>query len=68
MHCAAPCFGYSKINNKTVNQEISDGLPVTLSLSLAAIIFWMIGGLGIGIIAALRKAPCSTAASSASRW
>ncbi|UDY22170.1 ABC transporter permease [Nocardioides sp. Kera G14] len=55
VHCAAPCFGYSKINNKTVNEEISKALPVTVSLSLAAVIFWIIGGLGIGIIAAIRK-------------
>jgi peptide/nickel transport system permease protein len=55
VHCGAPCFGYSKFNNKTVNQEISDALPVTVSLSFAALIFWIIGGLGIGIIAAIRK-------------
>lgn len=55
VHCSAPCFGYSKYNNKTVNAEITGGLPVTLSLSFAAVIFWLIGGLGIGIIAALRK-------------
>lgn len=55
VHCAAPCLGYSKFNNKTVNQEISEALPVTVSLSLFALIFWVVGGLGIGIIAAIRK-------------
>ncbi len=55
VHCSAPCFGFSSFNNETVNKEIADGLPVTISLSLAAVIFWMIGGLGIGVIAALRK-------------
>lgn len=55
VHCSAPCFGYSKFNGETVNQEFKKALPVTLSLSAAALIFWMIGGLGIGIIAALLK-------------
>lgn len=55
VHCSAPCFGYSKFNNKTVNAEIGQALPVTVSLSLAALLFWIVGGLGIGIIAAVRK-------------
>lgn len=55
VHCSAPCFGYSKYNNATVNSEISQALPITVSLSLAALLFWVVGGLGIGIIAAVRK-------------
>lgn len=55
VHCSAPCFGYSKYNNQTVNEEISKALPVTVSLSLAALLFWVVGGLGIGILAAVRK-------------
>ena len=55
VHCSAPCFGYSKYNNQTVNSEISQALPITFSLSLAALLFWVVGGLSIGIIAAVRK-------------
>lgn len=54
-HCAAPCFGYSFVNTKTVNSEIKKAFPITLSLAIVALIMWLIGGVALGSIAALTK-------------
>ncbi|MFT4287641.1 ABC transporter permease [Nocardioides sp.] len=54
-HCAAPCFGYSVFNNKSVNQEIADTLPVSASIALVAIILWLLGGILFGVLAAVTK-------------
>jgi peptide/nickel transport system permease protein len=53
--CPAPCFGYSQVNTKTVNEEISEAFPISGSLALAAVVMWLIGGISFGVIAALRK-------------
>jgi peptide/nickel transport system permease protein len=53
--CAAPCFGYSRYNSQTVNELMADALPVSLSLAFAALIMWIVGGVVLGVIAALRK-------------
>jgi peptide/nickel transport system permease protein len=53
--CPAPCFGYSVVNAETVNDQIKDAFPVTLSLALLAIVLWIIGGVSLGSIAALTK-------------
>ena len=52
-HCAAPCFGYSVYNSKTINEEIKDTLPVSASVALMAIIMWLSGGVLFGVIAAV---------------
>lgn len=54
-HCAAPCFGYSFKTDQEVWPYLIDRLPVTLSLALGAAILWVIGGVGAGVISALRK-------------
>jgi len=53
--CPAPCFGYSVVNSTTVNAEIKEAFPVSLSISLAALIMWLAGGVIFGVIAAVRK-------------
>jgi peptide/nickel transport system permease protein len=53
--CPAPCFGYSQVNAKTVNSEIKEAFPISASLALAAVIMWLVGGIALGIVAALRK-------------
>lgn len=53
--CDAPCFGYSQLNLKTVNEEIAEALPITASLAVFALILWLIGGVALGSIAALTK-------------
>ena len=53
--CPAPCLGYSVVNTTTVNEEIKEAFPVSLSLALAALVMWVTGGVIFGTIAAVRK-------------
>lgn len=53
--CSAPCMGYSVVNTENVSSELKDAFPISASLAVAAFIMWIIGGVGLGIIAALRK-------------
>lgn len=53
--CDAPCFGYSALNAKTVNEQLWAGLPVSMSLALAAVIIWLVVGIALGILAAITK-------------
>jgi peptide/nickel transport system permease protein len=53
--CAAPCLGYSVVNSATVGEEIGDAFPVSLSLALAAVVMWLLGGIAFGTLAAVRK-------------
>ena len=54
-HCAAPCLGYSVVNVQTVNEEIKEAFPVSLSIALVAVVLWVAGGVAFGVIAAVRK-------------
>jgi len=54
-HCPAPCLGYSYITQNPVLPEILDRLPVTLTLAAGAAILWLVGGVGVGVISALRR-------------
>ncbi|GAB3784408.1 ABC transporter permease [Nocardioides ungokensis] len=54
-NCPAPCFGYSVVNQTTVNTEIKEAFPVTFSIALAALIMWLAGGVFFGVIAAVKK-------------
>ena len=54
-HCPAPCFGYSFVNQAPVWPDLLDRLPVTLSLAAGAAVLWLLGGVSIGIISALRR-------------
>jgi peptide/nickel transport system permease protein len=53
--CPAPCLGYSPMSSRPVRDIIVEKLPVSASLAVAAFIMWMIAGVGLGIVAALRK-------------
>ena len=53
--CPAPCLGYSVVNSTTVNQEIKEAFPVSLSLAIAALIMWLAGGVIFGVIAAVKR-------------
>ena len=55
VHCPAVCLGYSKTSNSLVTEKIWQRLPVSLSLAMVAFLFWIIGGVTLGVIAALRK-------------
>ena len=55
VHCPAPCFGYSFLTQNPVLPELLDRLPVTLSLALGAAVIWLIFGVSVGVVSALRK-------------
>jgi peptide/nickel transport system permease protein len=53
--CPAPCLGYSIVNSTTVNDELKERFPISLSLALAALVMWVTGGVLFGVIAAVRR-------------
>jgi peptide/nickel transport system permease protein len=48
-------FGYSYQNNLPVKQQILDRLPATISLTFGAAVLWLISGIAIGIVSAVRR-------------
>lgn len=54
-HCARPCLGYSKVNTQNVTHLFKTRIPVSFSLAIMAFVMWIIGGVGLGVIAALTK-------------
>jgi len=54
-HCPAPCLGYSFKTDQEVTPLLLGDLPVTASLALGAAILWVIMGISIGVISALRR-------------
>ncbi len=48
-------FGYSYYSGASVIGLIKDRLPATLSLTVGAVIFWMLAGIPVGIISAVRR-------------
>jgi peptide/nickel transport system permease protein len=55
VHCPAPCFGYSFITQNPVWPDLLDRLPVTISLAAGAALLWLIGGVSVGVLSALRR-------------
>lgn len=55
IRCAAPCFGYSFQQSQTVLSLITSRLPVTFSLAIGAAIIWLLAGIGIGVLSALKR-------------
>lgn len=55
LDCPAPCLGYSFISQNPVLPELLDRLPVTLSLAAGASVIWLVAGVGIGVLSALRR-------------
>jgi peptide/nickel transport system permease protein len=53
--CDAPCLGYSFVNKQPVWDTVMDRLPVTLSLAIGAVFLFIVVGVGLGMLAALRK-------------
>lgn len=53
--CEVPCFGYSFKNHLPVWPDLTSRLTVTLSLALGAAVIWLIGGVTVGVISALRR-------------
>ena len=54
-YCPPPCFGYSFKSQQPVWPQLVSNIPVTLSLAFGAAILWLIGGITIGVISALKR-------------
>jgi peptide/nickel transport system permease protein len=54
-YCPPPCFGYSFKNQQPVWPQMVSGIPVTLSLAIGASIIWLISGVAIGVLSALKR-------------
>jgi peptide/nickel transport system permease protein len=54
-YCPPPCFGYSFRSQQPVWPQMVSDLPVTLSLAIGASVLWLIGGVSIGVLSALRR-------------
>lgn len=48
-------FGYSYQNNISVRTQIFDRLPATISLAVGAAVVWLVAGIAIGTISAVRR-------------
>lgn len=48
-------FGYSYQNNISVKSQIFDRLPATMSLAIGAAIIWLLIGITVGTISAIRR-------------
>jgi peptide/nickel transport system permease protein len=54
-HCGAPCFGYSQVNAKTVNELVKEAAPTSISLAMVALFIWVTLGILFGLLAAVTK-------------
>jgi peptide/nickel transport system permease protein len=48
-------LGYSYQNNASVRTQIFSRLPATVSLTVGAVVIWMLVGIGVGVISAVRR-------------
>jgi peptide/nickel transport system permease protein len=48
-------FGYSYQNNINVRQQIFDRLPATMSLAVGAAVIWLVVGIAVGTISAVKR-------------
>lgn len=55
VHCPAPSLGYSFRKHQCVTDLITRSLPVTASVALGAFVLWMLIGVGLGTMAALKR-------------
>ncbi|MFY7068286.1 ABC transporter permease [Nocardiopsis changdeensis] len=55
VECAAPCLGYSFTTNSPVLEQLLARLPITVSLALGAAVIWLIGGVAVGVLSAVKK-------------
>jgi peptide/nickel transport system permease protein len=55
VECPAPCLGYSFITRQPVFPELMDRAPVTFALAIGASILWLVTGVSIGVLSALKR-------------
>jgi peptide/nickel transport system permease protein len=54
-YCPPPCFGYSFKSQEPVWPQMVSDMPVTISLAIGAAVLWLVGGVAVGVISALRR-------------
>ncbi len=54
-HCNVPCLGYSFKNDQDVWALMLDRLPVTVSMAIGAAVIWLVSGVSVGILSALKR-------------
>jgi peptide/nickel transport system permease protein len=54
-YCPPPCFGYSFKSQQPVWPQMVSDIPVTLSLAVGAAVLWLISGISIGVVSALKR-------------
>jgi peptide/nickel transport system permease protein len=55
VRCPAPCLGYSFRTFEPVTAMVGRALPVTISLVAGAAVLWLVTGIGLGLLAGLRR-------------
>lgn len=55
IECPAPCLGYSFVQQANVTDLIKTALPVTINLAIGAFILFLVVGISVGVISALRR-------------
>ena len=53
--CKVPCLGYSFRKGEDVTTLLVQRFPVTLQLAIGGFILWIVSGVGVGIVAALKR-------------
>ncbi|MGL5857175.1 MAG: ABC transporter permease [Angustibacter sp.] len=53
--CPAPCLGYSFFQQRNVTDLIAEALPVTAAGAIGAVVLWLTYGVGVGVLAALKR-------------
>jgi peptide/nickel transport system permease protein len=54
-YCPPPCFGYSWRNQQPVWPLLVSNIPVTASLAGGAAVLWLVSGVAVGVLSALRR-------------
>ena len=54
-YCPPPCFGYSFRSQQPVWPQMVSALPVTVSLAIGAAVIWLVSGVAVGVISALKR-------------
>jgi peptide/nickel transport system permease protein len=55
VYCPPPCLGYSWRNQQPVWPLLVSNIPVTLSLAIGAAVIWLVSGVAVGVLSALKR-------------
>lgn len=54
-HCSAPCLGWSFVQDQPVTTMMLQKLPVTISVAVGAAVIFFTVGVGLGVVAAVKR-------------